>query len=715
MAAKGFVKENTRNGHCGSLLVVDTPVGHAVYGIHSLGGAQNLAFTSILMQPQLENLNMIDVGEVNLGEDMSEQALLVKPVEVNPVLNSRDPILFREGGLGKVYGALSTGPSRPKSNVQDTIIRPFFESKGFSTTCVKPVFSLKGWHHGLEAMTSPNLYISSAEAQFVANHFVESVFSKLSFEDKDLIEFYDVETAILGAPGVNHVNALNMKTSLGFPAKKPKTSIFRQIGDKWQIPDEILPEIQKIIDIMKSGNRVNPVASASYKDEAREALKVLLGKIRIFMGSNTTHNIVMRMFYLSLVRLIQRNPMLFETTVGINAHSKQWDTFARKLKDFSSKLIDGDHAEFDKRVEAVMIYEAFMALNNLIIKCMLETGKLKQEEVRETQKFMSIFAADIAFAYIDYNGTLMSFLKGHISGQVLTVIINSMINSMYVRMAYRRITGDHDLKHFHEFILMLSYGDDFSIAVKDCPKFTFASLQQALKTFGVTITPADKNAEAYEYTTLDKIEFLKRRFLYHEDLGRYVGPLNEKSITKSLLIGLRSTSITREEQAISIMMSALREYFFHGKAKYDWFRGLIFECVEACSLQFWFNPDWFPTYENLLEEYRTKDIVPIFPEIQRTKEITHLDEQCEFQDQVKLNAERLRMGLPIFVLDPSRVLFRGRAKMFLHRLRCSLTCQSAPYICSNCQVEYDNQIIGSIDVDFLDSVDLNKNRVSTNN
>lgn len=719
MLAKGYVDNNTVDGHCGSLLVVDTPIGYSIFGIHSLGGSNNIAGSSMLTQEILSDLQFIEVGKFDLGERQEEQ-MNVEPVTLDFSLRPKDPFNFRESGLGEVYGSLGTGPSKMKSAVESTVIRDFFEKKGFHTDNIAPVFNNKLWHKGLDAMMKDELLVSNAEAEFVAQSVARDFYNKMSYEEKELIEFYDPETAVLGADGINYVNCMDMRTSLGFPIKKPKTTVFKQVGNKWQLPEEVKIEMDRIRGLLEQGIRSNAICSASAKDEARDAAKVDIGKIRIFMGSYTPFNGVMKQFYGSLIRVIQRNPLDFETAVGINAHSVQWDKLAHKLIDFSSLLIDGDHSEFDKLMESIVIYEAFCGYNWLIIQCMLDTGKITQDDVPKISLLLNTIACDVAFAFIDYNGTLVSFLRNHVSGQVLTVIINSFVNSMYMRMAYRRIAGDDpNMEKFHDRILMVSYGDDFILSVKDYSEFNFTSLQQSLASFGVKITPADKNAESYIYTDITKVDFLKRKFVFSEELGRYVGALSEKSISKSLLIGLRSKSVTKEEQAVSIMNSALREYFFHGKEKYNWFRDLVFEAKDECNLRFYFKDAWFMPYEVLLQEYQGKDIVHIFQNVSEEEEHLQLDEQCDFKDRIRLNAERIRMGIPIErTYDPSDVFcLSHRIKRKLRKLKCMLQCRlnSDMYICWLCQVQSDNQLIDSFDTVSFNRVELNLNRSFNNN
>lgn len=363
-----------------------------------------------------------------------------------------------------------------------------------------------------------------------------------------------------------------------------------------------------MIETYRKGERCNPVFVGSEKDEARALLKNLLGKIRLFMGAPATLVVVMRMFFGSLIRVVQRNPDKFGCAVGINAHSKEWHLLATRLLKFGpNNLFDGDYQAYDKKMESVLIYSSIVAAGDQIIAHLQDYGGFTLLELKTIYRAI---ASDVAFAYIDFNGTLVSFLRNHVSGEPLTVIINCFVGGMYVRHAYNDvITDDPELNKFVERIGECYYGDDNVVSVHEdiIHTFNFASMQNSLKKINVVYTRADKQEGSYISKNLDEIEFLKRSFTYNEDLGRYVGPLAESSIKKSFLIGLCSKSITQEERDLATMNSGLREYFFHGRMKYDEIRSLIFECCESLSIRF--NPKNFPTYDYYLDQFKNNDIV----------------------------------------------------------------------------------------------------------
>lgn len=708
---EGHVRSNTIDGTCGAPLVMETSYGFVIGGIHSLGGAHQIAASSVVLHDLFDPLDGFDIGECNLGEldeqvlEINEKPFLREPVTLTPELRSRDPFAWRESGLAMVYGSLSTGPAKPRSSVESGFTRDFWESKGMSTNCIAPVFSSKNWHKGLDDMMSQDMLISNSEIIFISECLTRDFINGLTREDMEIIELYDRETAINGADLVNGVDKLDFNTSTGFPLKKPKKSIFIQMPNgKYSCPQEVLDECDKIERNLQMGKRSQVIFSASLKDEPRDRKKVEEGSIRIFMGAPLPYCIVMRQYFLSLCRLIQRNPLKFETAVGINSHSNQWDNLAQYLLDMSNNFVVGDHSKYDKRMLAMVIYNMFKVAINVIIHCLLVCGKIEVHEENQLRFKMQLLAIDTAYAFIDFNGTLVSFLKNHVSGHILTVIINSFTNSSYIRMAYLRCVDDDPyLEKFQSRCRVVTYGDDFITAVHDdfVDKINFITLKENMAKFGVIITPAIKNSDDYLTVPITEIDFLKRKFKFCEELGRWVGPLDVKSIEKSLLISVRSKSITAEEQAIFTMMSANQEMFFHGREAQEKFRQNVLECIAFYRLEYLYQDHLFPTYDEFLHKYLNSSYVNVGATNIKKSEVDipldygeeNLVEQCECQNIMKLNSSRLRYdpGFEKVIERPYSKAFDGRFKKRFRQLVGRIRCDT-PYgfsctsFCGYCQL-----------------------------
>jgi hypothetical protein len=113
----------------------------------------------------------------------------------------------------------------------------------------------------------------------------------------------------------------------------------------------------------------------------------------------------------------------------------------------------------------------------------------------------------------------------------------------------------------------------------------------------------DKEAESVPFLSLNQASFLKRSWVYDKDVGAYLAPLEHESIEKMLMVWVKSKSIVEEEQIISVVTSAVREYFFYGRDVYEEKRKLLSDMIIALNLDAWVKDSTFPTWETLYEDF----------------------------------------------------------------------------------------------------------------
>jgi len=151
----------------------------------------------------------------------------------------------------------------------------------------------------------------------------------------------------------------------------------------------------------------------------------------------------------------------------------------------------------------------------------------------------------------------------------------------------------------------MTYGDDNIMGVsKNAPWFNHTAIAGTLDTYGVKYTMAEKDAESVPYINISETSFLKRKWVFSDDLERYLCPLEEDSIIKSLMIWVPSKTICAEQQSIAIMNSAVMEYFFYGKKKFIEKRAFFLEMVSDLQLELYYEGNEFPTWELLVERYK---------------------------------------------------------------------------------------------------------------
>jgi hypothetical protein len=197
---------------------------------------------------------------------------------------------------------------------------------------------------------------------------------------------------------------------------------------------------------------------------------------------------------------------------------------------------------------------------------------------------MKGLAADLSNPVIAWNGTLLQLGSLHMSGNNLTVYNGSVANNLYLRCHYYEQTGG--LVPFRENVNIVAYGDDVIGSVSpNLTNFNHITFRDFLATHGMTFTMPDKESEATEFMEFNETDFLKCVNRFDPDLGHNVAQLSEDSIFKSLHRVLASKVLSREEAAAQNIDGAMREWFFHGREKFELRQKQMKQVVTACGLE----------------------------------------------------------------------------------------------------------------------------------
>jgi hypothetical protein len=301
--------------------------------------------------------------------------------------------------------------------------------------------------------------------------------------------------------------------------------------------------------------------------------------------------VVVRRYLLSHIRLMQNNPYVFESMPGVVAQSREWDQLHGYLTKFGPhKIVAGDYGKFDKRMTAPFILAAFDVLVQMSRAAGWSEGDLM---------YIRCIAQDVAFPAIDFNGDLMEF-QCNPSGHPLTVVINCIVNCLYMRYAFR-LCANKPLSEFKQHVNLATYGDDNIMGVSDdCPNFHHTRIATAMSLIGVEYTMAEKEAVSVPYIHINDASFLKRKFVFDKDIGSIVAPLDHESIDKMLTNFVDRKVISPRAHDVCVVETALREYFYYGKEKFDE-RVLFFEkLIKDCDLTNYVEDSTFPKYGDMV-------------------------------------------------------------------------------------------------------------------
>lgn len=594
------VDEPTVNGDCGSPVIAATPLGPVIVGIHTLGngGAFSLAIP----------LSRVDVDEaLKLFPTtvVSGTPQLSAPSAKRSLgdLSAKSTFRYMEEGTAEVLGSFAGWKNSSKSRVQNSIIcDAVCDQLNISVQHGAP--KMGGWQPWRKAATElvkPTTLVNEDILDKCVEAFKQDIMEGLPAKEWNLIEVYDLPTATNGAAGIKYVDSINKSTSIGAPWRKSKKNFLvddptEELPEGVKYTQEVLDRVADIERVYKEGERAMPVYSAQMKDEAMKFKKIQENKLRVFMMAPGDWSLVVRKYFLSCVRVIQRNKTLFESGPGTNAQSLEWQRIGEYLTKFGvDKMIAGDYAAFDKSMPPVVILGAFK-----ILIWMCQQGGFTDEDISVCLGI----SYDVAFPLVDFNGDLVQLFGSNPSGQPLTVIINGLANSLYMRYGYTVNNPQEECVTFKSNVALMTYGDDNAMGVsKNVPWFNHTRLQNTMADIGIKYTMADKEAESVPYIPFKDVSFLKRTWRWDSDMGCYLAPLEEASIHKMLTVNVASKSICAEAQAIATIESAISEWFFHGKDVYEARCADMLRVVMRCGLSAWTTKNTFPEWETLKKRF----------------------------------------------------------------------------------------------------------------
>lgn len=584
-------------GSCGSLLVIDHPRGPILAGIHIVGGA-NAIYAIKVSQKDIESIESFSpthpVPKLQ-SEDLE--------AEIGP-LHPKSVFRYIPNANVAVYGSFQ-GFWRPsKSRVGRTILSHEFEELyGKVAEFGRPnLHGWEPWFQNIEPMVRPHLDINYAVLETCKEGYLKDVIRGLEISSgfDQLFVLSDIE-AVNGIPGVQYVDRLNVNSSMGYPWNTSKKNYIIETPSE-QYPhgidfsEEVWQRVREIETKYKNGHTVAPIFTMHLKDEVLPQTKIVKNKTRAFTGSPVDWSIVVRKYLLSFVRVVQLNKDLFEAYPGLVCQSREWTLLYQRLTQFGvNQMVAGDYSKFDKKMVAPFILAAY----DIIVEIHKRAGWEGPE-----LKILEGIGIDTAFPTVKVQNDLVQFYGTNPSGHPMTVIINCIVNSLYMRYAYAILNPRGEVESFRDNVALATYGDDNVLGVsKQTPWFNHSTIQSALNTIGVEYTMADKETESKPYIHMDEVTFLKRSFVFDEEVGAYLAPLDEDSIFKSLTWWVASKSICPEAQMSFILVSAIREYFFYGRERYNKMKNAILQISDSLILSGFMNREQIPSWEDLLVQF----------------------------------------------------------------------------------------------------------------
>jgi hypothetical protein len=314
------------------------------------------------------------------------------------------------------------------------------------------------------------------------------------------------------------------------------------------------------------------VTAATLKDEPT---KIGSEKVRVFQAVALALGMGIRRWYLPIARVLSLCPELSEAAVGVNAFSPQWDALMSHAEKFAEdgRVVAWDYSKYDVRMNSQMTYAVLQSFIDISSVCNYSQYDLDM---------MNAMIADIIHPLIDYNGTMIMAYNMNTSGNNITVNINSVANSLYVRMGFFHACPE--VEDFRTAMAAMTYGDDFkgSVAKQYRSRFNFRVFKEFLAEHGMKITDPNKTDEVNDDMDVNDADFLKRQSQFIPEIGTRIGKLTKSSMMKPLLVNLKSSTETPQMVAVSCVETYMHELFAHGREEYEHDAPLIKElCVRA--------------------------------------------------------------------------------------------------------------------------------------
>ncbi len=591
---RGKTTEPTKKGDCGSVLVSKSGVS-AILGIHLFGEDDQVGSIFVPREVVQKALDSFTSGSVQSGEVQKSTPSVQK--NLLPV-HHKSPLRFTEGGTAVVYGTLDGFRATHKSRVEPSLLAPYLEKHGYAKKFDKPPMNWQPWYTALSNMTRPVTELDQNVLTEVTISFIQDILGSLDKKSMDKLMVYDNCTAINGAPGVQYVDKINRNTSASYPYNTSKRKFMFQLPeDERRSPDdvevcqEVMDRVDEMVSYYHNGTLCHPIFQGNLKDEPKPPGKMT----RTMFGSGLAATIVCRKYMLSFIKCVQENTFIFEAGPGTVAQSLEWERMREYLAQHPlDRIVAGDYTAYDQRMSSVIILKAF----EIIERVCAASGNFTENDLRVIRGV----GYDTAFPTINFNGDLLTFYGTNPSGHSLTVIINSLVNSLYMRYAYAILGGSPCT--FKRDVALMTYGDDNIMSVSPkCDFFNHTAIQEVLAKVDIPYTMAEKGAESRPFITLDEASFLKRTWRWDPDVNAYLAPLEHKSIEKMLTSRVASKTISPPAQAIAVIGSAIREYFFYGKKTFESRSLVLKEVVKEAELEAYVESSTFPTWDELYEQF----------------------------------------------------------------------------------------------------------------
>lgn len=555
------------NGKCGSLLI--DPTGRpCIVGMHVAGGGGVGVAEPIVSETfaKVPGYNIADCPEKIISSDPSRVVLTSNFI---PICVTKPELAHVERGVSEIVPSIISGvfpittSPAPLSNKD-----PRVEGS--------PMVS------GVEKHGKPIIGFDRKDLKHAAEDYKNLLFTFL----RPLRAFsgrVPLPIVLNGIAGMKEYKSMTYSTSEGFPfvTFRPygacnKRWLFHFENDK---VTQIHEQLKQVLD-MKQQQREDGVIPFTVFTDCLKDSRILTekctvpGKTRIFSISPVDFSIHFREYFLDFIASFMRNRIKTEHAIGIACDSTEWTVLGRKITSLGEYILDGDYANFGPGLDL----DCVAALCEIIIEWYEKytiCTKL-DSQVRRILFYELMHSIHLCF------NLLYRTICGCPSGSPATVIINSGVNSLYIRLAWRHIFRNdpflRTMDRFRRYVAFVTYGDDILLNVHPdvILKFNNFTIQQFFKEHNLGYTDAKKGSSILPYSTFSEVTFLKRGFGLHPFRQHLLlAKLDKRFLTDIANWIVRSPDAISQSREASVM--CCMQAFGHGIEYFNYIRNALIE------------------------------------------------------------------------------------------------------------------------------------------
>jgi hypothetical protein len=551
---RGFrYNSQTMAGDCGSpVCVLHKGMARKILGIH-VAGTVGVGVCNSLTQSGIRIIcDMFEDNVEPLIDDLEE----LPPLKAQTFL-SKDDNVYRLGYMTKSKGVYN----QPSTKI---VKSPFY---GMFPVHTAPAIlnirdKLDPMRKAIEKQFNSIRTFRNKDVHLASLNLAQSVLQTSAYSQLGILSEV---VAINGLAGDDWIRPMNLKTSPGYPyiiakGKKGVGKFSLLKGDKEFKPTEHFQQhIDMRRDLAKKGIIPMTVFCDILKDERRAIAKVESAKTRLFNVAPFDLNILIRQYFGAFIAHMMVNHIYGECSVGVNCHSSEWGMMFEDFKRGGDNYFSGDYSNYDKTLP----FQLVMVVLDIINEFYNDGNDIIRKSL-----FCTMFNANHLVGVEVYRVP-----HGNPSGVAITVIINSLVNSLMIRLAYCSLARlrSESIASYNDNVILKVYGDDNIVAVKkDVPWFNAHSVSEFLLKYGLNYNPEGVDISGYQ--SLESIRYLKRAFVLRK--GVVWAPLNLDIVLESMMWMHKGTCIALNMK--ETFQNFMIELVHHGHDAYEKYSNLVY-------------------------------------------------------------------------------------------------------------------------------------------